>query len=132
MAVFFMVQTRTIQKQAKQSRGWSLASVALQDAYTDFILSRQAMNCTPVTMSFYRFTAVHDHTRAIRTLLRFWQSENYIPAPVHFDMPKLAKKRLLKLSAEQLQTIIKACHIRDRAVVLFMADSGLPALRPSN
>ena len=76
-------------------------------------------------MSFYRFTAVHDHTRAIRTLLRFWQSENYIPAPVHFDMPKLAKKRLLKLSAEQLQTIIKACHIRDRAVVLFMADSGL-------
>ena len=48
------------QTQAKQSRGraaWSLASVALTDAYTDFILSRQAMNCTPVTMVFYRFTA---------------------------------------------------------------------------
>ena len=41
----------------KTTQTWSLASVALHDAYTDFILSRQAMNCTPVTMSFYRFTA---------------------------------------------------------------------------
>jgi site-specific recombinase XerD len=41
---------------AKTTQTWSLASVALQDLYTDFILSRQAMNCTPVTMSFYRFT----------------------------------------------------------------------------
>jgi len=42
---------------AKTVQTWSLASAALHDAYTDFILSRQAMNCTPVTMSFYRFTA---------------------------------------------------------------------------
>ena len=45
-----MSKTKTVQT-------WSLASLALRDAYTDFILSRQAMNCTPVTMSFYRFTA---------------------------------------------------------------------------
>jgi hypothetical protein len=45
-----MPKTKTVQT-------WSLASLALRDAYTDFILSRQAMNCTPVTMSFYRFTA---------------------------------------------------------------------------
>ena len=32
---------------------WALASVALQDAYTDFRLSRQAMNCTPATLKFY-------------------------------------------------------------------------------
>jgi hypothetical protein len=34
---FFMSQIRTVQS-------WTLASVALLDAYTDFILSRQAMN----------------------------------------------------------------------------------------
>jgi site-specific recombinase XerD len=33
------------------------AGASVLDAYTDFILSRQAMNCTPVTMRFYRFTA---------------------------------------------------------------------------
>jgi site-specific recombinase XerD len=111
---------------------WILASVALADAYTDFILSRQAMNCTPVTLEFYKYTAgvflswvesmgitapeevtarpvrqylaqlaaegeadttMHDHARAIRTLLRFWHSEGYLPQPVSFDMQKLAKKR---------------------------------------
>ena len=36
---------------------WTLASVALTDAYTDFILSRQAMNCTPATLEFYKHTA---------------------------------------------------------------------------
>jgi integrase/recombinase XerD len=45
-----MPRTKTVQ-------AWSLASIALTDAYTDFILSRQAMNCTPVTLSFYRYTA---------------------------------------------------------------------------
>src|SRR5688500_12473389 len=130
----------------KKQVQWSLASVALADAYTDFTLSRQAMNCTPATMSFYQFTAgvfvlwlasqgvtdpqevaaryvrqylaqliargrkdttVHDHARAIRTLLKFWHSEGYMPAPIEFDMPKLAKKRLPVLSAEQLQQVIK-------------------------
>lgn len=142
----------------------ALASVALLDAYTDFILSRQAMNCTPVTMSFYRFTAgkflewianqnvtspdqvtarhvrqfiaelagrglqdttVHGYARAIRTLLRFWYTENYIPQPVRFDMPRLGKKRLPVLTADELKEIVKACNVRDKALVLFMADSGL-------
>ena len=35
---------------------WALASYALQDAYTDFILSRQAMLCSPKTLSWYQFT----------------------------------------------------------------------------
>lgn len=143
---------------------WMLASVALRDAYTDFILSRQAMLCTQSTMQFYRFTTgvfltwcelqgvtspeevtaryvrqylaelatkgrkdttLHANARAIRTLLRFWHNEGYIPLPVKFEMPKLAKKRLPVLSAEQLQTVIKACNVRDRAIVLLMADSGL-------
>ncbi|MBU2578412.1 tyrosine-type recombinase/integrase [Patescibacteria group bacterium] len=36
---------------------WAVASYALQDAYTDFILSRQAMLCSPKTIRFYHFTA---------------------------------------------------------------------------
>jgi len=41
----------------KKSVVWNLASASLLDAFTDFILSRQAMNCTPSTLQFYRFTA---------------------------------------------------------------------------
>jgi integrase len=144
---------------------WSLTSYTLDTAYTDFTLSRQAMNCTPATMSFYKHTAgkflswveaqgvtrpeevsamfvrqyftelqnkgrsdttVRDHARAIRTLLNFWFEEGYIPSPIKFTMPKVAKKRLPVLSAEQLQQVIKACeNPRDKAIVLFMADTGL-------
>jgi site-specific recombinase XerD len=157
MAVFFMPQQKTQQK-------WTLASLALTDAYTDFILSRQAMNCTPATLEFYRHTAgaflswlesqgvtdpedvtaryvrqylaqllsagrkdttLHANARAIRTLLRFWYAENYIPQLIKFDMPRLEKKRLPVLTADQLRQIVKACNVRDRAIVLFMVDSGL-------
>jgi site-specific recombinase XerD len=141
-----------------------LVSLDLIDAYTDFILSRQAINCTPATLDFYRNTAgaflswiekqsvtrpeevtaryirqylselvssgkkdttLHAHARAIRTLVRFWHSEGYMPQLVKFQMPKLSKKRLPVLTADELQRIIKACNIRDKALVLFMADSGL-------
>jgi site-specific recombinase XerD len=134
----------------------SLASVALLDAYTDFTLSRQAMNCSPFTMRFYCFTAgafvtwienqgvtaryvrqylamlanrglqdttIHDYARAIRTLLRFWYAEKYMPELVRFDMPKLAKKRLPVLTAEQLKTVVAICNHRDKVTVLFMVDS---------
>jgi integrase/recombinase XerD len=157
MVVFFMSPTT-------EQRQWMLAAAALTDAYTDFMLSRQAMNCTKATLKFYSYTAgkflqwveqhgvtspeqvtaryireylaeligtgkqdttVHDNARAIRTLLRFWHAEGYIPAPVKFDMPKLAKKRLPVLTAEQLQTVLKYCDVRDKAIILFMVDSGL-------
>jgi len=42
---------------AKTTPKWMLASVALAAVYTDFILSRQAMNCTTATMEFYKHTA---------------------------------------------------------------------------
>jgi len=157
MTVFFMPQQKT---QAK----WTLASVALTDAYTDFILSRQAMNCTPVTLEFYKYTAgaflswiesqgvtdpqeimaryvrqylaqllhagrkdttLHANARAIRTLLRFWNTEGYIPTAIRFDMPRLEKKRLPVLTADELRQILKACNVRDKALVLFLVDSGL-------
>ncbi len=36
---------------------WTLASAALLDGYTDFILSRQAIQCTSATLAFYHYTA---------------------------------------------------------------------------
>lgn len=132
---------------------WLLASVALTDAYTDFILSRQAMNCTPSTLAFYKYTAgaflswvesqgvtdpqeiaarhvrqylarlisngrkdttLHANARAIRTIVKFWHNEGYIQ-PIKFDMPKLSKKRLTVLNAEQLRQIVQACNVRDKA-----------------
>ena len=147
----------------KVKQEWSLASVALRDAYTDFMLSRQAMNCTPSTLAFYHYTVgkfmqwieqritspeeltarfireyiaelvnsgkkdttVWDHARAIKTMVLFWHKENYIPQLIQFDLPKVAKKRLPMLDAGQLRQIVQACNTRDKAIVLFMADSGL-------
>ena len=42
--------------QQQVEKKWALASIPLQDAYTDFLLSRQAMMCTPRTIQFYEFT----------------------------------------------------------------------------
>lgn len=152
-----MSRTQTKQK-------WLLTSAGLRDAFTDFMLSRQAMNCTRATLDFYNFTAgfflswieqrnvnapeevtarhvreylatliqrgrkdttVWGHARAIKTMLRFWLNEGYIGAAVVFDLPKKALRRLPVLTAEQVQELIKVCNVRDRALVLFMVDSGL-------
>ena len=136
----------------------------LEEAYQDFILSRQVKNCTPATMEFYRYTAgmflfwcedhdigkpdginsqtvrkymgelisrgskdttMHDHARAIKTMLRFFHKEEYMSRSVEFDMPKLAKKRLPILDIEQIREVLKVCNTRDRAIIIFMADTGL-------
>ncbi|MEW6400824.1 MAG: tyrosine-type recombinase/integrase [Chloroflexota bacterium] len=148
--------------QRRITEKWTLASLALTDAYTDFILSRQVKQCTPATFEFYKYTTgvflkwvesqsitspneitaryvreylagligksdktIHAHARAIRTLLRFWHEEGYMPAPVKFDMPRMAKKRLPCLTAEQLSTVLSVCDPRDKAIIMVMADSGL-------
>jgi site-specific recombinase XerD len=149
----------------KVKQEWNLASFALRDAYTDFVLSRQAMQCTPATLTFYNYTAgkflqwleqknvttpqdvtarhvreylaevagngksdktVNANARAIRTLVRFWHTEGYMPELIKFAMPKIEKKRLPVLTADELTKVIAACqNPRDKAIVLFMADSGL-------
>ncbi len=43
-------------QQVQNKLEWALASYKLQDAYTDFILSRQAMLCTTRTVEYYEFT----------------------------------------------------------------------------
>jgi len=144
---------------------WALASYALTDAYTDFILSRQAMLCSPKTLSWYTFTLgkvidwlvengvtapdeiqarhvraylsemavrevsdsyINNHARAIRTLLRFFHTEKYIPEPVTFQMPTIAEKRLPVLSGEDVKKLVSFCREkRDKALVLLMVDTGL-------
>ena len=46
-----------ISTKSKTRQKWPLDSVSLTDAYTDFLLSRQASRCTPATIAFYNFTA---------------------------------------------------------------------------
>jgi len=151
--------------QKKQTvTGWALYSVALTDAWTDFILSRQAKLCTGGTVKFYQYTAgafvkwlerqgvtdpeqvsarlvraylselagrglkdttLSGRARAIRVLLRFWHAENYIPQPIRFDIPKVDKKRLPSLDADSLARVLDACDVRERALVMLMADTGL-------
>jgi len=71
-------------------------------------------------------TTCHDHARAVKTLLRFFHREGYTPDLIQFEMPRLAKKRLPVLTPEQLEQVIDACPSkRDRAIVIFLADTGL-------
>jgi integrase/recombinase XerD len=70
-------------------------------------------------------TTLHAKARGVRTLLRFWREEKYLPEAVTFQMPRLEKKRLPYLSPEQFRKALKAAPTaRDRALLLFLADSG--------
>ena len=161
MAVF-VSQSKTVKALAPETQFFNIASVPLRDAWTDFILSRQAMQCTRRTLENYQYllgrfinwletqgvTApqevsarhvrqyltlyadksdwyLNDIARAIRTLLRFWQREGYLPQPVTLDMPRVRQKRLSFLTAEQVQKVLNVCALRDKALILFMIDSGL-------
>lgn len=68
---------------------------------------------------------IHGNARAIRTFVKFLYAEGHITQPVKFDMPKLEQKRLACLTAEQVQTVLKAANCRDRALVSVLVDTGL-------
>lgn len=55
----------------------------------------------------------------------FWHVEGYTPTLVKYELPKLWKKRLPGLTAEQLREIVMTCSLKDRSIMLFIADSGL-------
>jgi integrase/recombinase XerD len=154
-----ILSTKTITTQA-----WSLTSYKLQDAYTDFVLSRQAMRVSKTTIEFYRYTAgffahwlesqavteprevtarhvraylaelvgrelsewtCNGHARAIKTLVRFWHEEGYLPTAIKFEMPKVSKKRMTVLSADDVTNVLKNCTKREKAVLLLMVDTGM-------
>jgi integrase/recombinase XerC len=69
---------------------------------------------------------VFDYAGAIRAMIRFLHAEGYLPTPLTFKMPKVAKKRQPTLDAQQLSKVIRSCdNPRDKALVMLMADSGL-------
>jgi integrase/recombinase XerD len=157
-----MSEEKSIKASALNHQFFNIASIPLRDAWSDFVLSRQAMQVTQRTLKNYQFILgkfinwlesqgitkpeevsarfvrnylalfsgksdwyVNDQARAIRTLLRFWYKEGYLPAPVTFDMPKVHQKRLLFLNAEQVQKLVSVCNVKELAIVLLMVDSGL-------
>jgi len=73
---------------------------------------------------------VHSHARAIRTFCNFHVREELLDASpfAKVKMPRLEKKVLPALTGEGVQAILRACEYeRDKAIVLFLLDSGLRA-----
>jgi site-specific recombinase XerD len=69
---------------------------------------------------------IHNNALAIRNLLWFWRSENYMPALVTFALPKVAKKKLPCLTAQDLRKVFAVCkNPLDKTITLFLADSWL-------
>ena len=144
---------------------WALASYALQDALTDFYLSRQALLCSPRTMKWYQWTLgkisewlfsngvtspeeitarhirayiaelagrglsdsyIHSYARVIKTLMRFLHEEEYISHLIKFEMPTIREMNLPLITSEEIPKVLNACKTkRDKALVLFLIDSGL-------
>lgn len=64
--------------------------------------------------------------RSIKTLVRFLYSEHYIYEPIIFQMPRVGKKPLPYLKADELKRLYQACESnRDKALLLVMVDTGL-------
>lgn len=71
-------------------------------------------------------STLHIHARTLKTFLRFCHREGYINQLVDIPLPRLNGQRRPFLKPEQLLTVLEACKsIRDRAIILFMADTGV-------
>lgn len=68
---------------------------------------------------------VNGYARAIRTLLRFWHAEGYMPELVKFDMPRVGSKRLPYLTADEVKKVLGVCDLREKTIILLMVDTGL-------
>lgn len=71
-------------------------------------------------------STLHAHARGIKTFLRFLHEEGYITTAVPIRMPRLDRKRLPYLEANEVYRLANACRTpRDKALVLLMVDTGL-------
>ena len=50
---------------------------------------------------------IHSHARIIKTFTHFLLQEGYIEKEIKFTMPKIEKKRLKILSADELQKVLE-------------------------
>ncbi|MBX3002775.1 MAG: tyrosine-type recombinase/integrase [Anaerolineales bacterium] len=96
----------------KTREEWALASAGLQDAYTDFILSRQAILCSEQTIKWYGYTAGN---------FIGWLKENNVGHPaeiqarhVRLFLAELVGKGLKDSSvngyARSIKTLLKFLH----------------------
>jgi site-specific recombinase XerD len=58
---------------------------------------------------------IANNARAIRVLVRFLCAEKYLPQPITFDIPKIDRKRLPSLDADNLARVLEVCDVREKA-----------------
>ena len=113
MAVFMLNKDTAVQK-------WTLAHFALNDAYTDFILSRQARQNTPATMEFYKYTAGK---------FLIWLESQSVTSPQEITA-RHVRAYLAELTARKLSDwTLNDCARGIRTMLIFFHDEGyIPAL----
>ena len=77
-------------------------------------------------------TSQHARARGVRTFLRFLHTEGTVPTLVKVQMPRLEKRRLPCLEADEVHRILKDCDARKRAIVMLLASSGVRAAELCN
>ncbi|NIM92104.1 MAG: tyrosine-type recombinase/integrase [Anaerolineales bacterium] len=69
---------------------------------------------------------VHAHARGTRAFLSFLNEDGYISTPINIKMPCVEQKKMRVLSPDEMKQILKVCKKpRDKALILFLIDSGL-------
>ncbi len=71
-------------------------------------------------------TTLEAHARGIRAFQNFAHQEDWIDSEIKVSMPRVAQKDLPSLNPTQVNKALDSClSIRDRAIILLMADTGL-------
>jgi len=70
-------------------------------------------------------TTQHAQARGVKTFVLFLAREGYIEQAPRVDLPRLGRPKLPVLDAAELARVLACCELsRDRALVLFLADTG--------
>lgn len=86
----------------------------------DYILTLKRRDLSPWTM--------HGAARAIKAFLHFCLSEGMIADAPKITMPKLPKELLQPFTAAEVGHLLDGCECdRDKAIILFLLDTGLRA-----
>ncbi|MGA2820291.1 MAG: tyrosine-type recombinase/integrase [Anaerolineales bacterium] len=77
-------------------------------------------------------TSQHARARGVRTFLRFLHTEGTLPTLVKVQMPRLEKRRLPCLEADEVHRLLRDCDARKTAIIRLLADSGVRAAELCN